>query len=121
MGAQHLSKLLTRGPVARRWCGGGIESVGCVAQRLEVDPALVLEIVEQQTLSDTSGLGDVAGRDVVKVTGGEVLDSGFEKLAPGQFGLRLSSSRGIETRGVIGVADSHGSILRQWRRTSAIQ
>src|ERR1700684_563181 len=109
MGAQHLSKLLTRRPVTRRWCGGGIESVGCVAQRLEVDPTLVLEIVEQQTLSDTSGLSDVAGRDVVKVTGGEVLDSGFEKLPAGQFGLRLSSSWGSSQ---VGVVDSHGSILR---------
>ena len=66
--------------------------------------------MEQQTLSDTSGLGDVAGRDVVKVTGGEVLDRGFEKLAPGQFGLRLSSGWGSSQ---VGVADSHGSILRQ--------
>jgi hypothetical protein len=66
--------------------------------------------VEQQTLSDTGGLSDVAGRDVVKVTGGEVLDSGFEKLAPGQFGLLLSSSGGSSQ---VGVADSHGSILRQ--------
>jgi hypothetical protein len=40
-----------------------------------------------------------------------VLDSGFEKLAPGQFGLRLSSSWGSSQ---VGVADCHGSILRQW-------
>ena len=108
MGAQHLSKLLTRGPVAWRWCGGGIESVGRVAQRLKVDAALVLEIVEQQTLGYTCGFGDVDGRDVVEVTRGEVLDSGFEKLAPGQFSLHLPLRRASwRLSSHFGVAGSH--------------
>jgi hypothetical protein len=59
-------------------------------------------------LGDTCGFGDVAGRDVVKVTGGEVLDGGFEKLAPGQFGLRLSLRCGSwRLSGQFGLAGSH--------------
>jgi hypothetical protein len=49
--------------------------------------------VKQQTLCDACRFGDFAGRDVVEVTDGEVLDCGFEKLAPAQFSLRLSLSR----------------------------
>src|ERR1700759_1663235 len=109
MGAQHFPKLPTGGAVAGRRCGGGVEPVGCVAQRLEVDAALVPEIVEQQTLGNTSGLGDVAGRDVVKVVGGEVLNSGVEKLAPGQFSLGLTLRLAAQAGG----AGSHLSIVRQ--------
>jgi hypothetical protein len=64
--------------------------------------------VEQQTLSDTGGFGDVAGRHVVKVTGREVLDSGFEQLAPGQCSLRLSLRCGPwRLSSQFGVAGSH--------------
>jgi hypothetical protein len=64
--------------------------------------------VEQQTLGDTCGFGDVAGGDVVEVTGGEVLDSGFEKFAPGQFSLHLPLRCGSwRLSSHFGVAGSH--------------
>jgi hypothetical protein len=46
--------------------------------------------VKQQALGDPCRFGDVACRDIVKVTGGEVLDGGFEELASGQFSLHTS-------------------------------
>lgn len=108
MGVQHLTELLARRAVTGRRRGCGVEPAGRVTQRFEVDPALVPEIVKEQTLCDTGAFGDVTGRNVIEVTSREVFDGSFYQLATRSLSLLLPPCGGPRRlSSQFGVAGSH--------------